>query len=108
VRSQLELAFASTALRQICESRSKAAALLGDAVADALMTRLADIEAADSLTELVWVPVKLQPSGTAIIEFYRGCGLTVVANHNNNPQDDGGIIRWDAVERIKITDIERP
>jgi hypothetical protein len=104
----LELAFANTTLRQICESRSRAVGSLGAHIADALMARLADIEAADSLTELTWVPIELRPDGTARIEFAEGCRLAVVANHNNNPQDDGGVVRWDAVERIKITEIECP
>jgi hypothetical protein len=94
-------------LRQVCENRSKAVAQLGQGAADALAARLADIEAVDSLTELSWAPVELQPDGTATIGFFQGCSLVAVANHNNNPLDEGDVVKWEAVERIKIMDINR-
>ena len=49
----VEIAFAKKSLRQICESERSARRLLGRRVAQRLKIRLADIQIADSVSDLV-------------------------------------------------------
>jgi len=80
---------------------------LGDAVADKLKHRLADIRAARSVEDLpVGRPHIWRDDGKHIaVELCDGQSLVFVANHTNNPITKAGILDWPKVSRIKIVRI---
>ncbi len=103
----LELAFHSKPLRAICESESEATHEFGEAVADVLRHRLADLCAAKSPNDLpVGRPRALRKDPTKMcLALCDGYIVTFCANHPKNPQMESGLIDWQKVSRIKILEI---
>lgn len=83
----------------------KARRKIGKDAAVALHARLADLEAADSMTELSWVPIELGPD-SASIQFHSDYRLIVEANEAKPPLLGNGI-DWAKVDRLLLTKIER-
>jgi len=105
----LELAFHSKPLRAICESETEATHEFGEAVADVLRHRLADLCAAKSPNDLpVGRPRALRSDATKMcLDLCDGYIVTFCANHPNNPHLSSGLPDWEKVSRIKILDIAR-
>ncbi len=104
----MELAFNSKLLRTICESESRAKHELGDAVAEMLKHRLADLRAATSVKDLMaGRPRTLRgtPLGVMVVDLRKGYRLVFAANHARNPMKNGDV-DWEQVSRIKIIRIE--
>jgi hypothetical protein len=106
----VQLAFHSAWLRTICESERIAKDEFGEAVAEALKRRLADMSAATSVNDLVAGRPRAL-GGTApkqmtvgLCDNYR---VTFTANHTKNPMTETGDFDWKRVSRIKILRIER-
>jgi toxin HigB-1 len=104
----LQLSFQTKALRTICESEEEAELKFGKRVAEALKRRLADLEAATSIKDLlVGQPRPQDGAGrNMVIELADGFLLVVTANHTNNPQTSENKVDWSRVVRIKISGIE--
>jgi hypothetical protein len=107
--SAVQLAFHSPWLRAICESERFANDELGEAVAQVLKRRLADMAAATSVVDLVAGRPRLV-GGTAFdqmaVDLYEGFVITFAANHTKNPKTETGDLDWKRVTRIKILRIE--
>jgi len=101
----VEFAFASEALREICEDDSIARKKFGVDVSRKLVTRLADLRAASSIRDLpAGYPCTVEGQ-EAVFELCQGYQLTIAANHPENPVTDSGDVDWSRVHRIKIIKI---
>jgi toxin HigB-1 len=108
---QLDFAFVSKALRTICEKEEEAIHEFGLSVTTALKHRLADIDAAISIKDLLVGKPRIFESEihnqTMVIDLDDGYQMIFCANHPNNPTMETGEIDWGKVSRIKILRIER-
>jgi hypothetical protein len=104
----LNLAFASKALRSLCEDKSIAERKLGVASAGRLIRRLADLRAADSLADILagGLVQYLWPETSELSFGLNGSRLVLRVNHHVVPVDDLGDIDWKRVTRVKIVRIE--
>jgi hypothetical protein len=77
-------------------------------VAESLKHRLADIEAAGSVQDLVaGHPRRCKTSAGYVISLGDGICLKFTANHIKNPVERDGNVDWSQVSRIQITEIGR-
>ena len=104
-RGALELAFATKALRDICESEATAKEKLGAKVADALKRRLSDFQSIGTFDELPFTKPK-KNSKNVIFDLPEGHRLVVTAGHKTNPTNTDGKIDWTKVTRLQIVRIE--
>jgi toxin HigB-1 len=103
----LELAFATKQLRDICESSKKADRELGSDIAGKLRIRLADLQAAQSVRDLVaGCPTELKEERQIAIQICRGYRIVFCANHNKIPLLSCGTTDWSAVTRIRLLEIK--
>ncbi len=106
--SELELAFETKELREICENEAEARRRLGNAVAEALKHRLADLDAATSPRDLIGGKPRLGPDArTMTLDLCEGCHVVFTHNHPNNPTKSTGEVDWEKVSRVRILRIER-
>lgn len=104
----MELAFESKHLRCICEDLTAARLELGDAVAESLKHRLADLQAAASIYDLLWGNCRIVGGGRAQrvrIDLLHGFYIILAANHPRIPLTPKGEVDWNAVIRVKIIQI---
>ena len=108
--ANLNLAFATKALRSLCENRSIAEGELGTKTAGRLRRRLADLRAAGSLADILSGGlVETFSSKTDELSFdLMGSKLVLRVNHHALPVDDLGNVEWKRVTRVKIMSIEEP
>jgi toxin HigB-1 len=102
----LELAFATKALRDICESEAIAKKKLGTKVAAALKRRLSDFQSINSFDELPFAQRK-KNSNSIKFDLPDEWELVVKSGHSENPKLSSGKIDWSQVTRLKITRIEK-
>lgn len=101
--AQLELAFESKELRDVCENEAEAKRQLGDSVAEMLKHRLADLNAATSPRDLIAGRPRLSEDGQRmIVDICAGSYLIFAANHPKNPTTSNGDLDWGRVNRIRI------
>lgn len=104
----MELAFESRELREICESEAEASQHFGDAVAEMLRHRLADLDAAGSPEELVAGRPRVgEEAETMVVDLCDGHRIVFTPNHIKNPTQPAGGVDWPRVSRIRILRIER-
>lgn len=103
----MKLSFATQHLRRVCLDPDFAAARLGAEVANSLQARLADLDAADHLTD-VPIGVDLEQSTVArvLIHLFNNHYLIGRADHVKVYGSDASETSWDRVSRIKVTHIE--
>lgn len=106
VGARLELSFQSEALRRLCESRLRAIAALGGETAGDLMSKLADLDAAQNAADFLSV---LAPEDVLEIgdhELFIAIGSNHAARlrqgHVNAKLDAGGNSDWEKVTRMKV------
>jgi hypothetical protein len=102
----LELAFATQALRDICESERIAKRELGAKVADALRRRLSDFRSIGSFDELPFAKPK-KSSNSITFDLPDNWQLVVAGGHGDNPKLASGTTDWTKVTRLKIIRIEK-
>lgn len=102
----MELAFATEALRDICESEATAKKKLGAKAADALGRRLSDFQSIESFDELPYAKPK-KNSNNCIFGLPDGWRLVVTGGHGQNPTLPSGRIDWAQISRLKILRIEK-
>jgi hypothetical protein len=99
----VEIAFSSRILRSLCEDDKKAAQKLGSEVAKTLQSRLADLRAASSVSELILGDAKLTCDGKEMtITIGHGQTFAIRCNHSEPPTAAKGQIDWGLVERVKV------
>jgi hypothetical protein len=106
----LELTFNTAELRDICEKRAVAAEKLGYAAARELADRLADIEALDTVADLVQLLGQaVRDRGRHAKSFQLEAGFDVVfkSGHPALSTDNPEPTNWDATTRMKILAIEQ-
>jgi hypothetical protein len=107
----LELAFATKALRTLCEDQVEAAEELGDKLARVLRNRVADLRAANHPLDL---PVGQPRVGTGhesenvLVDLTDGYRLVLRCNHLTPPRARDGTIVWNRVSRVQLLRIEGP
>lgn len=90
----------------MCESEEEGNRHLGETRARALRNRLADCDAASSVTELlVGHPTELS-DGTMRVELDVGSSLIFTANHPDVPMTISGQVDWAKVHSIRVLRIE--
>jgi len=106
----LEFAFENKELRAVCENRRKAEAKFGVKIAQLLFDRLADLRAADSISDLVVGDPKVYDDSEGLpnlkIELANNYVIILRPNHVELPKDKNGNLDWAIVTRLKIMGIE--
>jgi hypothetical protein len=101
--ARLILAFATKALRSLCESAATADHTLGAAGAARLRRRLADLIAAGTVADLpTGKPRNIARSPNLAIDLGAELELVFGPNHNSTPSLPDGSVDWSRVKRIKI------
>jgi hypothetical protein len=106
---RVELAFATVALREICESRRRATNLLGARLAYELAQRLADIDAAATVAELAnLLPDDIvdRSESERALRIEAGYDLVFCVGHVEIPVLNEGSTDWTRVSRIRNTALE--
>lgn len=105
VGNLLRLAFRTERIRSLCEDAEHAFDEFGEEVADTLRERLAQIHAADFVTELfVGSPVELSGRGMGryALDLADGMRLYFRCNHPIPPRLPTGRVDWSQVYYVKI------
>ena len=103
----MEVAFATKALRTVCESTATAADQFGAEVAGQLRNRIADILAASTIDELpAGNPHLLHAGRNMAVDLSNGYRILFCANHTKVPMDGNGKVDWSKVTRIRLLRIE--
>lgn len=77
-------------------------------MAEQLKRRIADLQAATSMTDLVTSTiVKVPGSKNILVKLSDEHSISVIANHKSAPVSDDGTVDWSSVTRIKIMEIEK-
>jgi len=104
----LEVAFQSKELRSTCESPARAKRELGDSAATALRRHLADLEAVETVAELLGMGLDFESCGSKVglIRFglSEGRHLYCEVNHQVVPMS-GEAVDWTKVTRLKVIHI---
>lgn len=101
----MQIAFDSKQLRAICEDDAIAVQALGDADAENLRKRLADLRAAESISDLLVGNPRLDTVHRLIVDIGTGRSLAFVGNHAKNPQQQDGSLDWSKTTRIRLVQI---
>ena len=92
----------------MCEAEEYAKEELGTEIAEALKHRLADLDVANSVNDLIaGYPRRDQGSDHFLVNLADDYCLEFNANHLKNPLNKTGSIDWNKVSRVKIVDIGR-
>lgn len=103
----VEFAFATKLLREVCENRAIAERQLGPRVAARLRARLADLQAATNVGDLVaGRPHEIDNGQRLAFELSEGFRLVLGSNHNVVPRRNSPAVDWRRVSRVQILKIE--
>jgi hypothetical protein len=100
----MELAFATKALRSICEQEDAAVSEFGDQVAVDLRARIADLRAADSVADIVAGHPRLMDDGDPrmIISIMDVVEMVIRPNHVQVGRGAGDDFDWQRIRRLRI------
>lgn len=102
----MEVAFRTKRLRSICEDPNVASESLDPVVVDQLVSRIADIRAADSLADiLAGNPGLNEDQTTLTIDLTKGYKMQLQISHQNLPVDSDGHLVKGRVRRLQLVDI---
>ncbi len=103
----MDIGFKNLHLRELCENSRSAKQELGEACAKKLHARIADIQAAASVSVLVvGKPHPLTGKNDYMkysIHLDKGMRLLIEPDHDPIPSRDDGGIEWNQVTKVKIT-----
>lgn len=106
----MEFAFDNRELRAVCENRRKAEAKFGAQIAQLLFDRLADLRAADSISDLIVGNPQVFDDSKGLpnlkIELASNYIIILTPNHVELPKGKNGHLDWTTVTRLKIMKIE--
>lgn len=100
-----EIRFKDRKLRELCEKQAVARKKLGDACARKLHVRLADLEAAEAVTDLVAGnphPLKHDRAGQFALDLVGGYRLVFAPANDPTPRKSDASIDWSQVTIICI------
>lgn len=104
----LQVAFRTKELRSTCESPARARREHGDSAAAALRRYLADLEAVETVAELVEMGLEFESCGVKVglirFELSEGQHLYCEVNHQHVPMS-GEAVDWARVSRLKVIHI---
>ncbi|MCP8687281.1 hypothetical protein [Marinobacterium sedimentorum] len=106
----LEIAFDTKKLRKLCENETYADKQLGREVADMLRHRLADMDSALVVTDLVaGVPKKINYDDVSCLSLKLCNSYFIVfcSNNVNTPILSASEVDWKSIRRIKIISIKK-
>lgn len=101
----MDIDFRDKKTRELCEQRAIASRKLGSACARKLRSRLADLQAAEHVTDLVAGrphPLRGVRGGQFALDLEGGRRLVFEPNHQPVPIRDDGSIDWFRVTRVRI------
>lgn len=101
----MEIRFKDKKLRELCEKQAVARKKLGDACARKLHARLADLEAAEAVTDLVVGnphPLKHDRAGQFALDLAGGCRLVFAPGNDPTPRKPDASIDWSQVTIVCI------
>jgi len=105
----LEISFIDVELRQICEDPEIAYSKLGHAVAENLKSRIADLDAALTIEDVIAGNPRIIKSSSCsyyIIDLSENLVLIVHSAHVKNiPLSDDNELDWSRVTRVQIKEI---
>lgn len=90
----------------MCEIEAEGNRQLGDVVAKALRSRLADCEAASSVAELIAGRPRELGDATMALELEGGSFFIFAVNHESVPVTADGHVDWAKVHSIRVLKIE--
>ena len=105
----MELAFSTKILREICEIESSAIKALGTEKALILMLRISDLRAANNVYELIsGTPREFIHAAQIVYSVNLSPDQRIIFCPNHSEINTQGIhtVEWQAVNRIKIIEIE--
>jgi hypothetical protein len=107
--ADMELAFGTEKLRTLCVDHARAAEVYGEAAAEALRTRLADLRAVTYLSELPVGTPEVVEGDPPHLRFRLADGWTLLArvSHRNTPRTGEGTLDLSRVRRAQVVEIER-
>ena len=101
----MDIDFSNTKLRALCEQQARMVGAFGLPCAKKLQNRLADLEAAASVAELVAGrphPLKGDRLGEFSVDLHGAVRLVFEANHDPVPRNADKSIAWNQVNRVRI------
>ncbi len=101
----VDILFADDDLENLCNTERLQKRQLGAKGAKKLQRRLADLDAATHVGELVAGrphPLKNDRAGQFAVDLDGGCRLVFEPAHDPPPSRDDGSIDWDAVTAVRI------
>lgn len=98
----MHVGFSSKALRDICEQRKLAVRRFGQEDAELIMHRLADLDAAQTIEDLVIGFVLVPNVLLQQIIVRPALVISFTSNHLRTPMTSTGTVDWSRVTRIKI------
>jgi hypothetical protein len=99
----LQLSYANPEVRELCECRVVAEKTLGHQGARHLRARLADLYAAEKISQVVAGSPKPMGRGTLVIALHPPHRLVLEAAMTPIPKKDDGKTDWDAIECFCVT-----
>ena len=106
---RVELSFATSRLRSICQNRRTAKTALGEDAARELANRLADFVATVTVAELSDLfgdDIINRPPSERSLRLHTGYNLVFRAGHVTPPVDADGTTDWTQVTRIQVVALE--
>jgi len=103
--SELEIAFATRELRDLCHHELAAEAEIGALAAGALKNRLSDIYASERIREVLTgkpKQSKWKDSECYTFELDEGFVLVLIPNHLAKHVNSDGHVNWSTIQRVKV------
>ncbi|MCK4269124.1 MAG: hypothetical protein KAW93_01455 [Methanogenium sp.] len=104
----MDLEFANNKIRKLCRNEKSAIRDLGETCSNKLKSRISDILAAETVTDLIAGkphPLKGKRKGQYSIEISGGKRIIFVPANNPTPLTESEKIDWPNVTKIKIIEI---
>src|SRR5687767_5634699 len=100
----MELAFQSFAIRKMCEDQNYAESILARDVARLLRTYVADLRAANAMTDFISLYSPTIDADRFSVPLSKSQGLLGCQGHIHSPLLDGAV-DWSKVYRVRILSI---
>ena len=101
----MDILFSTTRLRRLCAEQLTAQRKLGEPQARKLRARLADLAAADAVTDLVAGgphPLKGERVGQFSVALNKGHRLVFKAANDPLPKTRDGVTDWSKVSKVRV------
>ena len=106
ISSVVKLAFRTQTIRKLCEKQAYAEDKLGIEVAGYLRARVADLESAQTLEDLIAGSPQTLENGVIQVNMGPTARMLIKSNHNTAPRLRNGELDWSKVKRVQIIGLE--